>query len=482
MTANYVAYHAAEQPDRVAIISDGRSITYAELHRDSRKFAAAVHELGVVPGDSIAIGCDDPYVDLLLLLACERLGVASATLLRREGPSALALLASVSLVLSARAYPPGAAKRHHAITRDWTRSVLDRAVIDDPPVPASTPEDIVRIGRTSGTTGDSKRLAFPRRQRDARITSQIWGARLAPASRCLVHLPFGMNTSYVFAMGALRSGATLISDRGSDTPRAIAAHAVTHMVLLPIQLRTLLESLPADFEKPAELTVISVGAPVSEVLRERAITRLASRLCDLYGTQEIGNIAWRTSSGTGGVATVWPGVQVEVVDDADMPLPIGQAGRLRVRAQYMVQGYADDPEETQRKFRDGWFYSGDMAVLHDPNRLELIGRSDDLLNIGGAKMPPSSIEELIVRTVGAKDAGVCTVRNPHDIDEIWIGVTDCPLGDPELIQRLEQALKRLQVGTFRVMRLHQLPRNANGKIQRDALRATMLAAAGRSPD
>jgi acyl-coenzyme A synthetase/AMP-(fatty) acid ligase len=251
-------------------------------------------------------------------------------------------------------------------------------------------------------------------------------------------------------------------------------------MLLPIQLRVLLESLPPSFVKPPELTILSIGAPLSDALRERAMARLATRVCDIYGTQEVGNIASRTSGGAGGIAAVWPDVQVEIVDDRDAPLPIGQAGKLRVRAGYMVQGYLDDPDATRRMFRDGWFYPGDVAVLHGPNRLQLIGRGDDLLNIGGTKFAPGPLEELILQTSEAKDVGVCSIRNRDGIEEIWIAVADCPLADPVLLQRLESVLQRLQVGRFKILRLPRLPRNASGKIQRDTLQTHMVEVAGLS--
>jgi len=160
---------------------------------------------------------------------------------------------------------------------------------------------------------------------------------------------------------------------------------------------------------------------------------------------------------------------------------MGQAGRLRVRAGYMVHGYLDDPEATRLMFRHGWFYSGDLAVLHGPGRLQLIGRGDDLLNIGGTKLAPNVLEEMILRTIEANDAGVCSIRNSDGIEEICIAVTGCAIADAELLRRLEQVLGRLQVGTFRIMRLQQVPRNASGKIERERLRATMMEAASRTP-
>ncbi len=478
MTADYVTYHAAERPESVALVNDGRSITYAELDRDTRKFAVAIRELGIVPGNAVAVGCDDLHVTLVLLLACERLGVASASLEPREGPSAPGLLAGMDLVISERPYPAATVARYQLVTPEWLQSILDRTAVDQLPPAPRTPDDIVRIGRTSGTTGSSRQLAFNRRQRDARIEGQIWGARLTRNSRCLVTLPFGVNSSYVLAMGTLRSGGTLIVDKAVPVTELIARHGVTHMMLLPLHLRTILDSLPVKFEKPADLTIITIGAPVSEPLREEAMTRLSTRVCDLYGAQEAGNIAWRTSAGTGGVAITWPDVQAEIVDEADRPLPLGATGKLRVRTRYMVQGYRNDFAATERMFRSGWFYPGDLGVLHAPNRLQLVGRVDDLLNLGGTKIPPAGLEELVQRRVGAKDAGVCTVRDADGIDEVWIAVVDCSLADSELLRRVEQVLKPMGIGGCQLVRLPRLPRNAAGKIQRDELKAIMIGAAG----
>lgn len=481
LAADHIAYHATERPNAAAIISDGRVVTYGEFCRDIPKFAAALHALGLRSGNSVAIGCDDFYVNCLLLLACERIGVATASLQTREAPSARTLLAQVDLDLSDQEYPRGAAKRQHTITPEWLRGVFGHAVPEQVPSPPKAADDIVRIGRTSGTTGDSKLLGFTRQQRDARVNGQVWGAELTRGSRCLVGLPLTVNSSYVLVMGAFQWGATVIAERRMDFVRAISAHAVSHIVMLPVHLRVMLDGLPADFQKPTTLTIISIGAPVTEALRERAMARLATRVCDLYGCQEVGNIAWRTMAGSGGIATVWPNVEVEVVDDADVPAPMGHAGRLRVRADYMVQRYLNDPEATRRMFRHGWFYPGDMAILHGAGRLQLVGRGDDLLNIGGFKIPPGEVEEVILKATDAKDTGVCSIRNAEGIEEIWIAVMDCALTDNELLPRLSHILRRLQFTTFHVIRLQQIPRTDNGKVQRDRLRAAMVEAAKRPP-
>jgi acyl-coenzyme A synthetase/AMP-(fatty) acid ligase len=245
-------------------------------------------------------------------------------------------------------------------------------------------------------------------------------------SRCLTNLPFTLNGSYLFAVACVRAGGTVISEKRLSVMQAISAHAITHVMLLPIHLRALLDGLPECFEKPTELLVLSLGAPLSEALRAKAMARLASRVCDLFGIQEAGNIAWIVSGGRGGVATLWPDVQAQIVDAAGVPLSSGQPGRLGVRTPHMSEHYLDDPDATARMFRDGWFYPGDVAILRDGRRLEIIGRGDDLLNVGGTKVPPAELEELVLRTIDAKDTGVCSARRRRHQGDL-----DCRGGLPD---------------------------------------------------
>jgi acyl-CoA synthetase (AMP-forming)/AMP-acid ligase II len=160
LTADYIAYHATERPKAIAVVHDGRPITYAEFSRDIDKFARTLRAFDLPPGSFVAVGCDDFYVHWLLLLALEQLRIASATLQSREGPSALSLLASTDMVLSEHAYPGGAGRRHQLITPAWVQDVFALAERNEDFRLPKAPADTVRILRTSGTTGASKRLRF----------------------------------------------------------------------------------------------------------------------------------------------------------------------------------------------------------------------------------------------------------------------------------------------------------------------------------
>lgn len=182
----------------------------------------------------------------------------------------------------------------------------------------------------------------------------------------------------------------------------------------------------------------------------------------------------RGREGTVRDGTVWPGTEIDVVGENDMPLPFGATGRIRVRTRCMVDSYLDDPGATRRRFRDGWFHSGDLGILHSARQLQIVAREDELLNIGGLKLVPSQLEEIVLKDPGVKDAGVCSLRNAVGIDEVRVGVV-AEGGDAELLELVERAFRPFRLGAFGIGRLADIPRNANGKVERAALKAALSA-------
>ncbi len=475
MTADYIAFHAAERPEAVAFIDNGRTITYAQFSRDIRQCMRALGEFGLARGRSVGIGCADIYLHWILLLAFERLGIVTASLHRQE-PEGPRLMEGLDMVLSEWDFPGAPVKRYHAIPPQGLQGIRRFPEIDEETLPPKAGDDIVRILRTTGTTGDPKLLHSPRRTQDAWADLWIWNLGLTDHSRYLMMMPFDAPATFTWATAVIRAGGTVILEARIHAAQAMSSHAITHVALFPIHLKTILDTLPEGFAKPANLSVTSLGAPLSEALRERAMARLATVLYNWYGSNEVGLVSRIASSGSGGIANVLPVAQVEVVGDHGTPLPAGQLGRLRIKTPSMHTKYFDDAETTSRMFKDGWFEPGDLAILHGPRRLQLMGRVDEILNVGGTKVPPSAVEEMVLRLVTAKDAGACSAANSDGIEEIWIAVVDAQVDDKELRERIKSGLRPLQFAAFHVVRLPQIPRNAGGKIQRDLLKRAVEAA------
>src|SRR5690242_5124980 len=183
MTAEHVKSHAAVRPDALAIIDNGRQITYGEFARDIRKCIGALGEFGLTPGASVAINCGDFYVEWLLRLACEELSLTTARFQTPEISRALSSLQRFDLVLSSHPIDSRDVRRYHAATSEWIQGILNRPDPGETALPLKAADDVVSIIYTSGTTGTPKRLMLTRGVFERRVEKLLWFVRLTPASR-----------------------------------------------------------------------------------------------------------------------------------------------------------------------------------------------------------------------------------------------------------------------------------------------------------
>jgi len=275
MTADYIAFHAQQRPDVVGFLDNGRAMTYGALARGIRRCTHAMREFGIAAGGTVAVGCEDPLIHLLILMASERLGLTTVSLVAPEGSSALPLLEGVDLLLSEAPPPPGALPRHrHDLTQAWVDRVFELPDAEEPALPLHGAESTLRILRTSGTTGTFKRLRLTRRMLDAWANRWIWCYGLGPRARVMTALPFAIGGAYAQICACLRAGGTVVRESRMEVAQALALHAVSHIALLPVFLREVLAKVPAGFARLPEVVVSSFGGAVSPSLRAQAVGRL----------------------------------------------------------------------------------------------------------------------------------------------------------------------------------------------------------------
>jgi acyl-CoA synthetase (AMP-forming)/AMP-acid ligase II len=220
--------------------------------------------------------------------------------------------------------------------------------------------------------------------------------------------------------------------------------------------------------------ILSAGSPLPESLSQRVRARMCSNLIFYSGTTETSTVASAPAHALQGVAGavgyVTPDVSVQIADDGGATLPVGKEGVVRVRTPVNVHGYLDDLPENQTPFRDGYFDTGDIGYLTDENMLVITGRQKEMLNLGGDKVSPRVIEDALTRFHGVRDAAAFAVPNPAGIDEVWaLVVPDGTLNEAALQKHCRQTLAQTHVPD-RVISVAELPRNANGKIDRQRLR------------
>jgi acyl-CoA synthetase (AMP-forming)/AMP-acid ligase II len=202
---------------------------------------------------------------------------------------------------------------------------------------------------------------------------------------------------------------------------------------------------------------------------------MCSNLIFYYGTTETSTIASAPAHAltglAGAVGYVTPDVSVQIVDDNGDSVPANREGSVRVRTPVSVNRYLGDPEQTKTAFRDGYFDTGDTGYLTDENMLVVSGRKKEILNLGGDKVSPRTIEDALRGFYGIRDAAAFSVANALGIDEVWaVVVPHGRLNEEALQKHCRERLAQTHV-PVRFINVADIPRSANGKVDRGRLNA-----------
>jgi len=173
-----------------------------------------------------------------------------------------------------------------------------------------------------------------------------------------------------------------------------------------------------------------------------------------------------------------PGVDVGVVDEADQPLPAGQAGEVVVRGPNVMRGYLRRPEESAQVLRGGWLHTGDVGRFDDDGYLTLVDRVKDLIIRGGENIYPKEIEDVLYAYPAVLEAAVVGQPDPVFGEQPVAFVTLRPgfsaIPD-DFAGHCRRSLARYKV-PCEVYIEETLPKNAVGKIAKPVLRGRLKAA------
>jgi acyl-CoA synthetase (AMP-forming)/AMP-acid ligase II len=250
-------------------------------------------------------------------------------------------------------------------------------------------------------------------------------------------------------------------------------------ILIPTgQLEAILPEIPDDAAPLTGVRVSVGGSQVSKHLADTARNRLSQDLWINYGSTELGSMATAHTQvqqrHDRAVGFVSPGLEVEVVDAAGEPVAAGETGTLRMRGQGLFSGYLDEEETTTSSWRDGWFYPGDLASLTEDDLLIIEGRVAEIINLGGVKIDPGSIDEVAKTCRGVRDAAAFAVPDEAGVERPWIAVVR---GNGYDTLRLLAMLRArwLALTGINVILVKAIPRNAMAKVERQKLKQTALA-------
>ena len=480
-TPQCILHWVRHTPDAVAVIEVDRPYTYGDLGVGIAQYVKALRATGLQPGMLMGVACANRYLCLLVLFASEIIGATTLSLTRHDVDSGDPVLAHCDLLCIGM---EGAVPSDRGGVLHLTQAVIDR--IGRTPVGAGDlglldhcpdTETVVTLVRTSGSTGRPKVLAMTHGRTMALLERTAWQPSDPGYEWNFLNLyGFSNRSSFQESSIALRAGCTVVSSGLGSMFTDMERFGQFRATLVSGDAVRLAHAVPAGWSGPRTGLIHIKGGALPEAIRDRLRREIVTHVYHNYGANETSRL---TIIGDDGVGILLPDVSIRIMTDQGTEALQGEVGLIEAWARGMVDGYRWDEDATRAAFRDGWYRTGDMGFMPGPDRLVVLGRADDWINLGGIKFSPQAIEQRMKEIPGVEDAVLLALPDAagHDLLHVVLQSHDAGLVD-RCRERLIASLSG-QVTVFVPHVMTRLPRTETGKVRRPALRRLLAEATSR---
>jgi acyl-CoA synthetase len=490
-----------------------RTISYKEMWNEIESVAANLYNMGIRKGDTVAIQLPNTLDYVIAVFGAARIGAISVLLQVDLGPQAILdsleqSKAKVWIITDnfqgralydrARDIQQKIPDLKHLIVQGDTSQVPSEALsfsslrsrgnsLSEQELHENRPEplDAFIMVFTSGTTGSPKGVVHLH-------GNYVWAVRAyaknfgyQPEQAVLDLAPICHQTGMLagIMMPILSGGRILLLERFSTTRvfKWIEQEKPTFLIGAPPHVIHIANSPKLKSVDTSSVKLfIYAGAPVPSTVLQRLQTDGGIRVGGMFGWTE-GLVVTATrpedpiEAVSSTVGSLIPGIEVRLVDDTGSDVEPGTPGEMWSRGPNFSAGYFENPEAASRQWdEDGWFHSGDILYQDENGRYKFIARADDIINRGGTKVNPKSVEDVIGGHTAVERVSV--VGAPHEtlgqqiVACIVLKEGCMPFSLPELRQFLDQCgLAKFQFPD-RIEFMSELPTTHSGKVKNKDLR------------
>jgi fatty-acyl-CoA synthase len=496
-------------PEREAVVDGDLRLTYAQFFERCDRWSMALRSLGIKQGDRVAYIAPNTHAMLESFYAVPQLGAVLVPLnyrliaadfkylINHSGARVVcahsdyldcideirAELPNVTSFVALEGTKPGWLDYETLLT--GAGAALDLPLIDE--------TDLLTINYTSGTTSRPKGVMITHRNAYLNVVGTLIHHPMTIADRYLWTLPMFHANGWTFVWTVTAAGGTHVCLRKVDPVAVfnrIEQESITMLCAAPTVLISIANG-PEELRRAVRpgVRVMTAGAPPAAATIERIEGELNWVIMNAYGLTETSPFIticesrpeYEALSGAQrsvikacqGVELLTSG-ELRVVDEEgnEVPRDGHSLGEIVVRGNVVMKGYYEDPEATSRVIRDGWFHTGDAAVVHQSGYIEIRDRLKDVIISGGENISSVEVEGVMLRHPAVQEVAI--VGLPH---ELWgeaphafvVLKSGASVSEEELREFARNNLAHFKA-PHGVTFISELPKTATGKVQKYVLR------------
>lgn len=501
--------------DRTLFVHEGKAITYGQARAEIFRLARALAECGLKPGDGVAgLNANTPrmvFVHLAAqLIGCYYVGVplpaSTAERARMLAHTRAKALVYESAVDSGQVHELSELSGVETVLSlgpsTTGRDLVELAVRQptEPLTPLAQDKDVAELVFTGGSSGGKPKAATYTFERIGAL-SEYWDiaarentpdyAVYSTGSCRLLRVLAHIGAPGLSVVPTMLHGGTIVLQEGFDAGtvlRAIERERITSMGLAPAQLYQLLDHPDFDTTETSSLQlIVYFGAPIAPARLKQAVERFGPILFQSYGQSETRMISalYPADHVTGRSELLRsagrPRTGVEVrIRQGGTPLGPGQVGEICVRSPYLMNGYWDEPELTERTMGDGWIRTGDAGYQDAEGYLYLVDRLRDMVIVNASNVHTLEIEDLLTSHPDVTQAAVVGLPDERTGEAVHAAVVVRPgsaVDEEDLrvwVRNRGDARQEPQTVVF----LDAIPLTRLGKPDKNAIRSELARQSG----
>ncbi|HEV8016130.1 MAG TPA: class I adenylate-forming enzyme family protein [Stellaceae bacterium] len=430
-----IFHHAETRPDAPALIDGGARLSYRELAALVAKATVYLRDLGIGEGDRVGVALANSAEHIILVFALARIGATLVELSPDDNADALGATArkyGIRTIFTEAMVAPPLGPVQFRVGIRWLHDLQPKSG----DVRSAADADALQIiSLTTGSTGEPHALIASHRQWMHRIAARIELYRRHHIDRqqqpgnFLLTAPVRHGWFFVAFLAQFFAGGPVVVlpefQKKWDLLRFVASWDDALCYATANMCRFLIESAPdAGCLLPNLRLLESGGLPLFADEKRALLTRVTPHFFESYGTAGIGMISaiapTEMITRPGSVGRPAPGVELEIVDAQDRPVPPGGDGRIRCRSTSMsLRRCAEDGDiQSAERLVGGWYYPGDIGTLDKDGFLYLKGRTADVVRRAGGDVFTSEIEAAIMSHPAVADAAVIVRQLPGGGDAL----------------------------------------------------------------